>query len=85
MATNLDFLRAWAFPFGCTELREKTLGRVLPNWDLDPLEVHALYASVKMVRPAARALTDLLIDNFRRSQGPSGATLAANQTFLSNA
>jgi hypothetical protein len=57
MATNLDFLRAWAFPFGCgiegtsltsyqTELRDKALVRVLPNWDLGPLEVHALYAGV---------------------------------------
>jgi DNA-binding transcriptional LysR family regulator len=48
-----------------SELMNGSLVRVLPEWDMGSLEIHALYATGKTVRPAARALTEYLIDKFR--------------------
>jgi DNA-binding transcriptional LysR family regulator len=38
---------------------------VLPDWDIGSMEVHAVYASGKTAKPAARAFTDFLIGQFR--------------------
>jgi DNA-binding transcriptional LysR family regulator len=38
---------------------------VLPDWDIGSMEVHAVYASGKTAKPAARAFTDFLIGEFR--------------------
>lgn len=48
------------------ELESGTLVRVLPDWDFGSMEVNALFVSGKTIKPAARAFTDFLIDEFRR-------------------
>lgn len=48
------------------ELDSGTLVRVLPDWDFGSMEVNALFVSGKTIKPAARAFTDFLIDEFRR-------------------
>jgi DNA-binding transcriptional LysR family regulator len=53
------------------ELDSGTLVRVLPDWDFGSMEVNALFAGGKTVKPAARAFADFLADEFR---APSEAT-----------
>lgn len=47
------------------ELESGALVRVLSDWDFGSMEVHALFVSGKTVKPAARAFTDFLIEEFR--------------------
>jgi DNA-binding transcriptional LysR family regulator len=47
-----------------TEIKTGALIQVLPDWQLERLEVHALYAAGRG-KPAARALTDHLARQFR--------------------
>jgi DNA-binding transcriptional LysR family regulator len=41
---------------------------VLPDWDIGSMEVHAVYASGKTAKPAARAFTNFLIGEFRAAR-----------------
>src|ERR1700744_1855491 len=50
------------------ELRSGQLMVVLPDWILEPIEAHALYAGGRTAKPAARAFTDFLIEDLRRSR-----------------
>lgn len=43
-----------------------TLVRLLPDWDFGSMDVTALFANGKAIKPAARAFTDFLFDEFRR-------------------
>lgn len=64
------------------ELEEGKLIRVLEEWDLGDVDLHAVYASGRQAKPAARALTDFLIaelaGNSSRSSGRSTVNLAAS-------
>ena len=47
---------------GCErELTSGALVRVLPDWDMGTVDLHALFASGKAAKPAARAFADYLI------------------------
>lgn len=46
------------------ELESGALVRILSDWDFGSLEVTALF--VKAIKPAARAFTDFLVEEFRR-------------------
>ncbi|HEY4342687.1 MAG TPA: LysR substrate-binding domain-containing protein [Steroidobacteraceae bacterium] len=46
------------------ELSEGALVRVLEEWDLGEVELHAVYAVGRQAKPAARALTEFLITEF---------------------
>jgi DNA-binding transcriptional LysR family regulator len=48
------------------ELDSGTLVRLLPDWDFGSMDVTALFVSGKTIKPAARAFTDFLFDEFRR-------------------
>lgn len=47
------------------ELECGALVRVLTDWDFGSMEVNALFVSSKAIKPAARAFTDFLIEEFR--------------------
>ncbi|WP_128921366.1 LysR family transcriptional regulator [Bradyrhizobium nanningense] len=47
------------------ELRAGKLVRVLPDWDFGSMEVNALFASGKTIKPAARAFADFLLKELR--------------------
>lgn len=38
---------------------------VLPDWDVGSMELHAVYANGKTIKPAARTFTDFLVGEFR--------------------
>lgn len=47
--------------WGCrAEIEDGRLVRVLPEWEMDATEVHALFASGRAVKPSARALAEHL-------------------------
>ncbi|NII09710.1 LysR family transcriptional regulator [Oleiagrimonas sp. C23AA] len=47
--------------WGClTELADGRLKRLLPDWDMGVIELHALFPAARAARPAARALGDYL-------------------------
>lgn len=48
------------------EFAEGSLVRLLPDWIMEALDVHAVYATGRSAKPAARIFTDFLIDDFRR-------------------
>lgn len=48
------------------ELETGELVRILADWDFGSIEVSAVFASGRTVKPAARAFTDYLIADFRR-------------------
>lgn len=56
-----------------SELQKEQLELVLPDWKLDPIEVHAIYAAGKRAKPAARLFTDFLIEDFRRTRPAASA------------
>jgi len=48
---------------GCrSELADGRLLRVLEDWELEPIEVHAVFPPGRAARPAARALVDYLVE-----------------------
>jgi DNA-binding transcriptional LysR family regulator len=50
---------------GCRkELEDGTLVRVLPDWDLGSVEMHAVFAAGRATKPSARALTEFLMGEF---------------------
>jgi DNA-binding transcriptional LysR family regulator len=61
-----------------SELRNKTLVRLLTDWTMDGLEIHAMYGNAKVVRSAARALTNFLVDRLR---GEDLSLRESTQTF----
>jgi len=50
------------------ELNSGVLVRVLPDWTVDPIEVHAVYPAGRAAKPAARTFVDFLIENLRRTR-----------------
>jgi DNA-binding transcriptional LysR family regulator len=47
--------------WGCrTELEKGTLVKILPDWEADLLELHAVYPPARAAKPAARAFVDHL-------------------------
>lgn len=51
---------------------EGRLGRVLPEWQLPRLTIHALYASRRHLSPAVRALIDFLVEYFAVARWQDG-------------
>ena len=48
--------------FGCRrELAEGSLVRVLPDWDMGSVELHAVFPGGKAAKPSARAFADFLV------------------------
>jgi DNA-binding transcriptional LysR family regulator len=48
--------------FGCRkELEEGYLVRVLADWDMEPVELHAVFPGGKAAKPSVRAFADFLI------------------------
>ena len=45
-------------------LADGSLLRVLPDWTLPDMAIHALYTSRRHLSPAVRALLDFLVDRF---------------------
>ncbi len=54
------------------EVESGALVVVLPDWKLEPVEVHAVYAAGKAAKPAARAFTDFLIEDLQRTRRALG-------------
>jgi DNA-binding transcriptional LysR family regulator len=53
--------------WGCgTELRQGLLIRVLEDWTMDPVELHAVFTAGGPPKPAARAFVDYLAAELRR-------------------
>jgi DNA-binding transcriptional LysR family regulator len=48
------------------ELADGALVRVLEEWDLGEVDLHAIYAVGRQAKPAARALTEFLLDELAR-------------------
>lgn len=52
--------------WGCrNEIADGRLVQVLEDWQLEPIEIHAVYPPGKASRPAARALIDYLVEELR--------------------
>lgn len=52
--------------WGCrSEIADGRLVQVLDDWQLDPVEVHAVFPPGRASRPAARALIDYLVEELR--------------------
>lgn len=52
--------------WGCRdELASGRLEALLTDWELDPVEVHAVFPAGRAVRPAARALVEYLVEELR--------------------
>jgi DNA-binding transcriptional LysR family regulator len=52
---------------GCRrELADGTLVRVLPEWDMGPIESHAVVAGGRAAKPAARVFTEFLVEEFQK-------------------
>ena len=56
---------ATAFNSARAELESATLVRVLSDWDFGSMEVNALFLSGKIIKPAARAFTEFLLEGLR--------------------
>jgi hypothetical protein len=50
--------------------------RVLPDWDFGSMEVNALFANGKTIKPAARAFADFLLRELRTAEDGSGQSIA---------
>lgn len=48
------------------ELADGSLVRLLEDWDLGDVDLHAVYALGRQAKPAARALTEFLLDRLAR-------------------
>ena len=55
------------------------LVHVLPDWDVGLMELHAVYANGKTVKPAARSFTDFLVGEFRAAHQSLCRPAAAQQ------
>lgn len=57
------------FPTGAIktlpEIVSGSLVQILPDWELDPIDVHAVYIGGRNAKPAARVFTDFLISEFQ--------------------
>ena len=53
------------------ELDAGKLVRMLPDWDFGSMEVNALFANGKTIKPAARAFTDFLLRELRAAEDGS--------------
>ena len=55
---------------GCRkELTSGALIRLLPDWDMGLMELHAVMPGGRAAKPSARAFTEFLVAEFRRSSG----------------
>jgi DNA-binding transcriptional LysR family regulator len=52
-------------PAQMPELARGALVRLLPDWEMDRGDVHAVYAHGRMAKPAARIFTDFLVSEYR--------------------
>lgn len=52
------------------ELREGRLVRLLPDWEMDTMEVHALFPGAQAPKPSARAFVEFLEASLRNFQVP---------------
>jgi DNA-binding transcriptional LysR family regulator len=50
---------------GMPEFVAGTLVRLLPDWEMERIDVHAVYANGSAAKPAARLFTDFLIAEFQ--------------------
>ena len=55
------------------ELANRTLIRILPDWEMGSVEVHAVFASGRAAKRAARALTEHMLGAFRDLESGQGA------------
>jgi DNA-binding transcriptional LysR family regulator len=55
------------------ELADRALVRVLPEWDMGSVEVHAVFPSGRAAKPAARALAEHMLGAFRDLGSGQGA------------
>jgi DNA-binding transcriptional LysR family regulator len=55
---------------GAQELADRTLIRLLEEWDLGEVDLHAVYAVGRQAKPAARALTEFLLAELARKPLP---------------
>jgi DNA-binding transcriptional LysR family regulator len=56
-------------PWACRkELTSGALVQVLPDWDMDQVELHALLAAGRAAKPSARVFTEFLVTEFRPAQ-----------------
>ncbi|WP_158743845.1 hypothetical protein [Acidisphaera sp. L21] len=54
---------------GCTkEVAAGQLVRLLPDWDMGSVELHAVFASGKAAKPGARAFADFLVAKIGRAR-----------------
>ncbi|PQV54535.1 LysR family transcriptional regulator [Paraburkholderia sp. BL21I4N1] len=64
--------------WGCrSEIADGRLVQVLADWQLEPVEVHAVFPARRAVRPAARTLIDYLVDELRPISVEGGARTLA--------
>jgi DNA-binding transcriptional LysR family regulator len=67
IASALAGLGIAATPPPQAELQSGALVCVLPDWDLGSVEISALFASGKSIKPAARAFAEFFVKEFRTS------------------
>ena len=58
------------------ELEAGKLVWVLPDWDFGSMEMNALFANGKTIKPAARAFADFLLRELRAAEDGSGQGIA---------
>ena len=51
------------------ELSEGSLVRVLADWEMDQIELHAVFPAGKAAKPAAREFVDYLVAEFMKDPG----------------
>ena len=59
-------LAAWTRPPFGAEIADGVLVRVLEEWDLGQVDLHAVYAVGRQAKPAARAFTEFLLAELAR-------------------
>ncbi|MFN3629193.1 MAG: LysR substrate-binding domain-containing protein [Casimicrobiaceae bacterium] len=57
-------------------VRAKRLRRVLTDWSLPTIPVHAVFASARYLTPKVRAFIDLAVDAMHRTQRPTNRSTA---------
>jgi DNA-binding transcriptional LysR family regulator len=63
------------------ELADGSLVRLLQEWDLGEVELHAVYALGRQAKPAARALTDFLLAELAGIRSSAGEQVGASQAI----
>ncbi len=50
------------------EIERGALTRVLSDWEMEPIEVHAVYAAGRAAKPAARVFTEFLVEDLKAAK-----------------